>query len=162
MNRIAIVKILDSEIVSNRDFPEKQMEILTGLENIKHFNNISQSILLGIKIFLLDYKVVLIRSGCSIELNNQQISTINNPPNSLKINFYVKNVCVYFLKVFLCFHVKVTISGGKWPVSPKFRRETFPLGRIVSHVNPQLPVLMRSQPSGGNWSALKICIYFVV
>ena len=45
-------------------------------------------------------------------------------------------------------------SGGRCPVSPKPRKETLPFGRIVSHVMPQLPTLMRSQPSGGNCKAL--------
>ena len=46
-------------------------------------------------------------------------------------------------------------SGLKWPVSPRLRSDTLPLGRIVIHVMPQWLMLMRSQPSGGNWSALQ-------
>ena len=46
-------------------------------------------------------------------------------------------------------------SGGKCPVSPILRNTTCPLGFIVNQVIPQLPILMRSQPSHGNCRALE-------
>ena len=50
--------------------------------------------------------------------------------------------------------VRVSLSGGMNPVSPRARRATLPLGRMVSHVMLPLFRPIRSQPSGGNCRAL--------
>ena len=46
-------------------------------------------------------------------------------------------------------------SGVMCPVSPRLRRDTIPLGWIDILVIPQWWMSIRSQPSGGNWSALQ-------
>lgn len=51
--------------------------------------------------------------------------------------------------------VRVSLSGGMNPASPRVRRATRPLGRMVSHVMLPLFKPMRNQPSGGNCRALR-------
>lgn len=49
-------------------------------------------------------------------------------------------------------HVE-TISGGRWPASPRALSETSPLGRTTMCVIEACGSDMRSQASGGSWSA---------
>lgn len=51
--------------------------------------------------------------------------------------------------------VRVSLSGGINPASPRVLRPTLPLGRMVSQVMLPLCKPIRSQPSGGNWRALR-------
>lgn len=50
--------------------------------------------------------------------------------------------------------MRVSLSGGMKPASPRARSATRPLGRMVSHVMLPLFRPIRSQPSGGNCRAL--------
>ena len=52
-------------------------------------------------------------------------------------------------------HWYVMRSGGRWPISPRPRMETLPLGRIDSHVSPQCAMFIRPHPSGGNCNDLQ-------
>jgi hypothetical protein len=47
----------------------------------------------------------------------------------------------------------VISSGGMWPLSPIVRRLTLPLALTSSMVMDPLYTLVRSQASGGSWSA---------
>lgn len=50
--------------------------------------------------------------------------------------------------------VRLILSGGMKPASPRALSATRPLGRMVSHVMLPLFRPIRSQPSGGNCRAL--------
>lgn len=50
--------------------------------------------------------------------------------------------------------VRVSLSGGMKPASPRALSATRPLGRMVSHVMLPLFRPIRSHPSGGNCRAL--------
>lgn len=55
----------------------------------------------------------------------------------------------------LAHQVRVSLSGGINPASPRALRATLPLGRMVSHVMLPLFKPIRNQPSGGNCRALR-------
>lgn len=50
--------------------------------------------------------------------------------------------------------VRLSLSGGINPASPRVLRPTLPLGRTVSQVMLPLCKPIRNQASGGNWRAL--------
>lgn len=72
---------------------------------------------------------------------------------------YTVNCIEYIISIVVCINYKldekVTMSGGRCPLSPKDFRVTFPLGRMVTLVILQWARVILSHASGDSWRALE-------